>query len=142
MRIYNGKNSQVELPLATQRITIGPNSVSKDIMPNVEMLQLISTSFVDTEIALIVSGPSELNLCAGVPACTPLVVQSLDEAVIRFKGTAPEKKEEKPVVEEPKKEEVVVEEEVPEKKVDEKKQEEEVKPEPTKKAAPKKNAKK
>lgn len=140
MRIYNGKNSQVELPLATQRITIGPNSVSKDIMPNVEMLQLISTSFVDTEIALIVSGPSELNLCAGVPACTPLVVQSLDEAVIRFKGTEPEKKEEKPVVEEPKKEEVV--EEVPEKKVDEKKQEEEVKPEPTKKAAPKKNAKK
>lgn len=141
MRIYNGKNSQVELPLATQRITIGPNSVSKDIMPNVEMLQLISTSFVDTEIALIVSGPSELNLCAGVPACTPLVVQSLDEAVIRFKGTAPEKTEEKPVVEEPKKEEVVVE-EVPEKKVDEKKQEEEVKPEPVKKAAPKKNAKK
>jgi hypothetical protein len=142
MRIYNGKNSQVELPLATQRITIGPNSVSKDIMPNVEMLQLISTSFVDTEIALIVSGPSELNLCAGVPACTPLVVQSLDEAVIRFKGTAPEKKEEKPVVEEPKKEEVVVEEVVPEKEVEEKKQEEEVKPEPTKKAAPKKNAKK
>lgn len=142
MRIYNGKNSQVELPLATQRITIGPNSVSKDIMPNVEMLQLISTSFVDTEIALIVSGPSELNLCAGVPACTPLVVQSLDEAVIRFKGTAPEKKEEKPVVEEPKKEEVVVEEVVPEKKVDEKKQDEEVKPDPTKKAAPKKNAKK
>lgn len=142
MRIYNGKNSQVELPLATQRITIGPNSVSKDIMPNVEMLQLISTSFVDTEIALIVSGPSELNLCAGVPACTPLVVQSLDEAVIRFKGTAPEKKEEKPVVEEPKKEEVVVEEVVPEKEVDEKKQEEEVKPEQTKKAAPKKNAKK
>lgn len=135
MRIYNGKNSQVELPLATQRITIGPNSVSKDIMPNVEMLQLISTSFVDTEIALIVSGPSELNLCAGVPACTPLVVQSLDEAVIRFKGTAPEKKEEKPVVEEPKKEEAV--EEVPEKK-----QEEEVKSEPVKKAAPKKNAKK
>lgn len=142
MRIYNGKNSQVELPLATQRITIGPNSVSKDIMPNVEMLQLISTSFVDTEIALIVSGPSELNLCAGVPACTPLVVQSLDEAVIRFNGTAPEKKEEKPVVEEPKKEEVVVEEVVPEKEVEEKKQEEEVKPEPTKKAAPKKNAKK
>ena len=142
MRIYNGKNSQVELPLATQRITIGPNSVSKDIMPNVEMLQLISTSFVDTEIALIVSGPSELNLCAGVPACTPLVVQGLDEAVIRFKGTAPEKKEEKPVVEEPKKEEVVVEEVVPEKEVEEKKQDEEVKPEPTKKAAPKKNAKK
>lgn len=141
MRIYNGKNSQVELPLATQRITIGPFSVSKDIMPNVEMLQLISTSFVDTEIALIVSGPSELNLCAGVPACTPLVVQSLDEAMIRFKGTAPEKKEEKPVVEEPKKEEVAVEEVVPEKKVDEKKQEE-VKPEPTKKAEPKKNAKK
>lgn len=142
MRIYNGKNSQVELPLATQRITIGPNSVSKDIMPNVEMLQLISTSFVDTEIALIVSGPSELNLCAGVPACTPLVVQSLDEAVIRFKGTAPEKKEEKPVVEEPKREEEAVEEVVPEKEVEEEKQEEEVKPEPTKKAAPKKNAKK
>lgn len=140
MRIYNGKNSQVELPLATQRITIGPNSVSKDIMPSVEMLQLISTSFVDTEIALIVSGPSELNLCAGVPACTPLVVQSLDEAIIRFNGTASEKKEDKPVIEEPKKEEAEVEEVVPEKKVEEK--QDEVKPEPTKKVEPKKNAKK
>lgn len=152
MRIYNGKNSQVDIPLATQRVTIGPKSVSKDLMPSTEMLQLLSTSFDDSEIALIVSGPTELNLCAGVPSCTPLVVQSLDEALVRFNGgdvkpePKPEKKEEEPVAEEPVVEEPVVEEkeekeEEPEKKVEVK--QEEVKPEPTKKAAPaKKNAKK
>lgn len=142
MRIYNGKNSQVDIPLATQRVTIGPKSVSKDLMPSTEMLQLLSTSFDDSEIALIVSGPTELNLCAGVPSCTPLVVQSLDEALVRFNGgdvkpePKPEKKEEEPVVEEMEEKE-----EEPEKKVEVK--QEEVKPEPTKKAAPaKKNAKK
>lgn len=146
MRIYNGKNSQVDIPLATQRVTIGPKSVSKDLMPSTEMLQLLSTSFDDSEIALIVSGPTELNLCAGVPSCTPLVVQSLDEALVRFNGgdvkpePKPEKKEE-PVVEEPVVEEKEEKEEEPEKKVEVK--QEEVKPEPTKKAAPtKKNAKK
>lgn len=147
MRIYNGKNSQVDIPLATQRVTIGPKSVSKDLMPSTEMLQLLSTSFDDSEIALIVSGPTELNLCAGVPSCTPLVVQSLDEALIRFNGgdvkpePKPEKKEEEPVAEEPVVEEKEEKEEEPEKKVEVK--QEEVKPEPTKKAAPaKKNAKK
>ena len=146
MRIYNGKNSQVDIPLATQRVTIGPKSVSKDLMPSTEMLQLLSTSFDDSEIALIVSGPTELNLCAGVPSCTPLVVQSLDEALVRFNGgdvkpePKPEKKEEEPVAEEPVVEEKEEKEE-PEKKVEVK--QEEVKPEPTKKAAPaKKNAKK
>jgi hypothetical protein len=147
MRIYNGKNSQVDIPLATQRVTIGPKSVSKDLMPSTEMLQLLSTSFDDSEIALIVSGPTELNLCAGVPSCTPLVVQSLDEALVRFNGgdvkpePKPEKKEEEPVAEEPVVEEMEEKEEEPEKKVEVK--QEEVKPEPTKKAAPaKKNAKK
>ena len=147
MRIYNGKNSQVDIPLATQRVTIGPKSVSKDLMPSTEMLQLLSTSFDDSEIALIVSGPTELNLCAGVPSCTPLVVQSLDEALVRFNGgdvkpePKPEKKEEDPVAEEPVVEEKEEKEEEPEKKVEVK--QEEVKPEPTKKAAPaKKNAKK
>lgn len=147
MRIYNGKNSQVDIPLATQRVTIGPKSVSKDLMPSTEMLQLLSTSFDDSEIALIVSGPTELNLCAGVPSCTPLVVQSLDEALVRFNGgdvkpePKPEKKEEEPVAEEPVVEEKGEKEEEPEKKVEVK--QEEVKPEPTKKAAPaKKNAKK
>lgn len=147
MRIYNGKNSQVDIPLATQRVTIGPKSVSKDLMPSTEMLQLLSTSFDDSEIALIVSGPTELNLCAGVPSCTPLVVQSLDEALVRFNGgdvkpePKPEKKEEEPVAEEPVVEEMEEKEEEPEKKVEVK--QEEVKSEPTKKAAPaKKNAKK
>lgn len=147
MRIYNGKNSQVDIPLATQRVTIGPKSVSKDLMPSTEMLQLLSTSFDDSEIALIVSGPTELNLCAGVPSCTPLVVQSLDEALVRFNGgdvkpePKPEKKEEEPVAEEPVVEEMEKKEEEPEKKVEVK--QEEVKPEPTKKAAPaKKSAKK
>jgi hypothetical protein len=94
MRIYNGKNSQVNLPLAAQRISIEPMSVSKDIMPSSELLDLLSMSFDDSEIALIVSGPSELNLCAKTPACAPLVVQSLDEALIRF-NKAEDKSEDK-----------------------------------------------
>lgn len=84
MRIYNGKNSQVDLPVATQRISIAPHMVSSDIMPNTELLSLIATSFDDTELALIIAGPAELNMCANVPAVTPLVVQSLEEAVERF----------------------------------------------------------
>lgn len=96
MRIYNGKNSQVDLPVATQRISIAPHMVSGDIMPNTELLSLIATSFDDTELALIIAGPAELNMCANVPAVTPLVVQSLEEAVKRFTPTIEEEKKEEP----------------------------------------------
>lgn len=95
MRIYNGTNSQLDLPLSgIQRITIPAKSVSGDIMPSTEFLSLLVGSYDYSEIALIVSGPFEINMCAGVSGSVGFVVQSLEEAIERF---AP-----KPVVEEPK----------------------------------------
>lgn len=130
MRIYNGKNSQVDLPVATQRISIAPHMVSGDIMPNTELLSLIATSFDDTELALIIAGPAELNMCANVPAVTPLVVQSLEEAVKRFTPTIDEKEKkpeaipETPTIE--KVEEVVIVPETPEAPEQEEKKEAEI----------------
>ena len=96
MRVYNGTNSQVDLPLAgNQRITIPSHSVSGDIMPSTEFLSLLVGSYDYSELALIVSGAFELNLCASVSGSVGFVVQSLDEAIERF---AP--KEEKIVVNE------------------------------------------
>ena len=132
MRIYNGKNSQVDLPVATQRISIAPHMVSGDIMPNTELLSLIATSFDDTELALIIAGPAELNMCANVPAVTPLVVQSLEEAVKRFTPTVvdEEKKEEPEAIPETptikKVEEVVIVPETPEAPEQEEKKEAEI----------------
>lgn len=105
MRIYNGKNSQVDLPLAGQtRVSIAPHSVSKDVMPSEEFLSLIATSYDKDEIALIVAGPYEVNMCAHIPAVVPLIVQSLDAAIERFNPLT-EKKEE--VIIDTKTEEVV-----------------------------------
>ncbi len=82
MRIYNGKNSQVDIPITnTMRITIAPHSVSKDFLPNDEFLTIVPTAYTDKDIALIVGGPYEINMCAKAPAAAPLVVQSLDEAI-------------------------------------------------------------
>lgn len=85
MRIYNGTNSQLDLPLSgTQRISVPPRSVSGDIMPSNEFLSLLVSSFDYSEIALIVSGPYEINMCAGVSGSVGFVAQSLDEAIERF----------------------------------------------------------
>lgn len=105
MRVYNGTNSQLDLPLSgIQRISIPPHAVSGDIMPSNEFLSLLVGSFNYDEIALIVSGPYEITMCAGVSGSVGFVVQSLEEAIERF---AP--KEEKPEITiiEPKKEEEI-----------------------------------
>lgn len=84
MRIYNGKNVQLDLPLGSQRIVIAPKSVSGDIMPSNEFLSLLVTSYDYSEIALIVAGPYEINMCADVSGSVGFVCQSLEEAVERF----------------------------------------------------------
>lgn len=91
MRIYNAKNSQLDLPLSgSTRITIGGKTVSKEILPSEDFLTMIAQTFEADEIALIVGGPWEINLCAKNPACNALVVQSLDEAIARFSEVKPE----------------------------------------------------
>ena len=116
MRIYNGKKSQVDLPLSGDvRISIGPGSVSRDVMPSQEFLSLVATSYDETELALIIGGPYEVNMCAHIPAVAPLIVQSLDAAIQRFQGPKAEPikpvQVSAPVVEEKVEEEVPVEEE-------------------------------
>lgn len=103
MRVYNGTKSQLDLPLSgIQRITIPANAVSGDIMPSTEFLSLLVGSYDYSEIALIVSGPYEINMCAGVSGAAGFVVQSLEEAIERFapKETATIE-EAVPVVEQP-----------------------------------------
>lgn len=84
MRIFNGKNVQLDLPLGSQRIVIAPKSVSGDIMPSNEFLSLLVTSYDYSEIALIVAGPYEINMCADVSGSVGFVCQSLEEAIARF----------------------------------------------------------
>lgn len=108
MRIYNGKKSSIDLPLTFgQYIHIDPKSVSKDFMANNKFLAEIVTAFEPSEIALIVGGVYELNMCAAMPALTPLIVQSLDEAIERFNKNVEEKKEEEVKEEIPASENVV-----------------------------------
>lgn len=101
MRIYNGTKSQLDLPLSgIQRISIAPHAVSGDILPSTEFLSLMVTSFDYSEIALIVSGPYEINMCANVSGCAGFIAQSLEEAIERF-SSKEEKKVEENKVEEP-----------------------------------------
>jgi len=85
MRIYNGTNSVMSLPLmGNERITISPKTPSGHILCSSGTVSLLITSYTTDEIALIVSGPFEISVCANVPAAVNYVVQSLEEAIERF----------------------------------------------------------
>lgn len=112
MRVYNGKKSNLEMPIGNgQKLVIGPKSVSGDFLPSTNFLNMLVTNFDYNEIALIVSGIQELNLCSSVSAVAGFVCHSLSEAVERFatKDQSPQKtnpallKEEKKSEEEEKK---------------------------------------
>lgn len=113
MRIYNGTNSQVNLPyVGKERISIDAKSVSGNLGITNDLISLIVTSYGADELAIIVAGPYELSMASNNPVAVNYVVQSLDEAIQRFAV----KEEPKVVIEEPKveeehKEEVPVEEE-------------------------------
>lgn len=98
MRIYNATNSVISLPYVGSRITINPHSVSGDLGANNSLLSLIVTAYDTTEVAFIVAGPYELNMCYSLPTVPNYVVQSLEEAIERF--TPKMEKEEPKVVEE------------------------------------------
>lgn len=85
MKIYNGKSSQIDLPLANgTRLVIGPKSLSKDFWPDENFLALIATSYEESEIALIVGGAAEMVMCAKIAPIEPLVVYSIDDAITKF----------------------------------------------------------
>lgn len=95
MRIYNGKDCQICVPMlgTNQMLELGPKSVSGNIMPTVEFLTLLTKSFTINEIAFIVAGKFEYEVCANIPLASNFTVTSLDEAIERFAV----KKEETPV---------------------------------------------
>ena len=99
MRIYNGKDSLVCLPLnANQRISIDPHSVSGDFLPSTEFITTVISAYDTNELALIVASSFEINICANIVGAVNYVVQSLDEAISRF--AIPKEKEEVKEVEE------------------------------------------
>lgn len=65
---------------------------------------MLVTSYDVNEIALIVSGPYELNTCANIPTATNYVTQTLEEALQRFnkEEKTEEVEEAKSVIEEEK----------------------------------------
>jgi hypothetical protein len=110
MRIFNGTNSQINLPLSgNTRLSIAPKAVSQDFMPTNEFIALIVTTYDEKEIALVLGGRFEMSMCAAIPASTPLLVQDLDEAVKRFSPKQEENKVEVNPVPDNKKEDVVAE---------------------------------
>ena len=131
MKLFNATNSLLDLPWSGQRLSIAPKSFSQDFMGTPDFIQLITSTYNNEEIAIVVAGPYELSMCASVPVAVNYVVQSVDEAVQRF-GLKEEKMVEE-VKEEPKTPEAEPETETiepEEKKVEEVKEE---KPETTKK---------
>lgn len=100
------------MPLGNgQKIVVGPQSVSGDFLPSTNFINMLVSSFDYNEIALIVSGIQELNLCSSVSAASGFVCHTIAEAVERFapkpKKTEEEKKpKENPALlkDEPKKE--------------------------------------
>lgn len=99
MRIYNGTNSVLDLPLSgIQRLSIPPKSVSGDFMPTNEFLSLLVSTFDYSEISIIVSGPYEISMCASVSGSVGFVTQSLEEAIERFAEKVAPKEVEEEVV--------------------------------------------
>lgn len=93
MRIFNATKAALSFSLPNgQQVTIPGKSVSGDIMANADFLSTLVSSYTQDELAFIVGGPYELNICAGIPTVTTYVVQTLDEALQRFGLKEEEKK--------------------------------------------------
>lgn len=92
MRIYNATNAQMNLPFPGGNVSIAPHSISGNLGANTQTISMLVSAYNTSEIAFVVSGPFELNLCSSIPTVVNYVVQSLEEAI--------EKLEPKPEVKE------------------------------------------
>ena len=85
MKIYNGTNSLLNLPLANgRRLVIDPKSVSVDFLPTAKMLQMLVSAYSRNDIAFIPAGPNDLTVGATVSTLPAYIANSLEEAVNRF----------------------------------------------------------
>lgn len=94
MKIYNAKNASVQLPLGMRRLVISGKSLSQDFMPTSQFLQMIARTFTPDDLAIIVSGAWEGNMCAETPTLSEYCVSSIEEALARFNPPETPKKEE------------------------------------------------
>jgi len=92
MRIFNATNATLNVPWGSVRLTINPKSFTNDILGTPDFIKTLITTYTEKEIAILVGGPFELSMCAGVPACVIYVAQSVDEIYKKF-GIAETKKE-------------------------------------------------
>lgn len=92
MRIYNATNSQMNLPFPGGTVSIAPHSVSGNLGANTSTISMLVSAYNTEEIAFIVGGPFELNLCSSIPTVVNYVVQSLEDAIERLEPK-PEVKE-------------------------------------------------
>ena len=94
MKIYNAKNASVQLPLGMRRLVISGKSLSQDFMPTSQFLQMIARTFSPKDLAIIVSGAWEGNMCAETATLHEYCVSSVEEALARFNPPEEPKKEE------------------------------------------------
>lgn len=100
MKIYNGTNSLLNLPLANgRRLVIDPKSVSADFLPTTKMLQMLVSAYSRNDIAFIPAGPNDLTVGATVSTLPAYVANSLEEAVNRFTAVPGDKVVPTPVAE-------------------------------------------
>lgn len=94
MKIYNAKKASVQLPLGMRRLTISGKSLSQEFMPTSQFLQMIARTFSPKDMALIVSGAWEGNMCAEIPTLAEYVVPNVESAIARFNPPVEPEKEE------------------------------------------------
>ena len=94
MKIYNAKTATVQLPLGMRRLVINGRSLSQDFMPTSQFLQMIARTFSPKDLAIIVSGAWEGNMCAETDTLSEYCVSTVEEALARFNPPENPKKEE------------------------------------------------
>ena len=115
MRIYNNTSSQIEFDLTPSRkIVVSPHQYSGNFLPNTDALDRLVKVFTPNQIAFLVSGTVEMNLCANTKSTVTgnFVCSSFEEVTERFGLEKDKKEEEKPVVEEKAAEEGVLKEKI------------------------------
>lgn len=101
MRVFNGTSACLDLPFTgNERISINAHSPSGDMLAATEFITNLISNYSPEEVAVIVSGPYELNICANIKNAHHYVVETIDEAISRFNMGDTKKSEEEEATEE------------------------------------------
>lgn len=100
MRIYNGTNSTMNLPMPNgSRLIIGSKAVSKQFFPTIELLTLLVSAYSRDDIAIIIDSGSEIQMGATVSALPGYIAKDVEDAIEKLSKTNVVKAE--PVAEKP-----------------------------------------